>query len=85
MRRPSTNINNDVKQKFKNMTLREYVGEHNLKFLPGSPAADSVFRRKNQDGEKIFNEILDRTRKMGPQTTNVPNRAKTAGSMTLSH
>ena len=87
MKRPGTTKGgNDVRQKFKNMSLREYVGEHNLKFLPGSPLADSMNRRKSQDGEKIFNEILNRARKMGPQThANDPNRSKTAGSMTVSH
>jgi hypothetical protein len=67
------------------MTLREYIGEHNIKFIPGSPSGDPYYHKRNKDGEKIFYEILDRVRKMGPSVYDSSSRSKTAGSVSISH
>jgi hypothetical protein len=81
------------------MTLREYVGEDNLRLdtserpssvlspLGSKPKKSIGYSRPKRvkNGETIFNEILDRARKQGAMASNSANRAKTAGAINISH
>ena len=40
---------------------------------------------EKRDGESIFYSILDRVRKQGAKSEAATNRAKTAGSINVSH
>lgn len=78
---------NDIKTKLKNMSLRDYIGAENFRYTSYSPADNKPHHQppKKPTGEEIFYSILDRVRKQGAKSEEASNRAKTAGSISVSH
>lgn len=80
---------NDVKQKLKHMSLREYIGTENFRFGPSlltfGGKRDPNLNKPKPSGEEIYYSILDRVRKQGAKSEAAKNRAKTTGSIKISH
>jgi hypothetical protein len=76
------------------MSLRDYIGLENFRYNPEHSTTSSGGNSahgnhhpppRKPTGEEIFYSILDRVRKQGAKSEEASNRAKTAGSISVSH
>ena len=73
----------DMKTKFKNMTLRDYIGPEHFRYADSQTVEGNKLK---PNGNAIYNSILDRVRKQGgAKSESASKRAKTAGSISVSH
>lgn len=68
------------------MTLRDYIGSENFRYsLDGDSTSKNNSSHPPRDGASIYFSILDRVRKQGAKSEAAATRAKTAGSIKMSH